>query len=84
MNISDPIVQMCVDEFNKRGEPALKTIMNCQVPKMLVLERYKTLPPIPEDQVGELKQYAIGMWPEYNEHEIEKAMKVVYTIGTIL
>lgn len=78
---------MYLDEFTKKGEPALVAICNCSVPSQVVLNAYKKLVPIEmmeEDEKRELKQYVIGLFPNKTKEEKLKACKIIYTIGTLL
>jgi hypothetical protein len=79
-----PLIDYYISEFYQYGESALKSICNLNVPKKVFLDAYKRIPPIPDDEVGELMQYANEMYPEKNEEEKTEIIKVVYTLGTLL
>lgn len=79
-----PLIDYYISQFHQLGEPAIKMLCNLNVPKKVILDAYKQLPPIPEAEVGELMEYAAEMFPEKNEEEKTEVIKVVYTIGTLL
>jgi hypothetical protein len=79
-----PLIDYYLSEFHQNGESAIKTFCNCSVPKRVFLDAYNRLPPIPDEEVGELMEYATEMYPEKNEEEKNEIIRVVYTIGTLL
>lgn len=79
----NPIVDHYVGYFMAHGESALKVICNLNVPVEILCMKYKSLEPIPENQIEELRIYSKELFPMKTEIEIEKIMKAVYTIGTL-
>lgn len=81
------LLQLYLDLFQKDGESVLKSICNCSIPSMVVLDAYKKLTPIeqmPEKEKKEMKQYVISLFPNKTIQEKLDACKIIYTIGTLL
>ncbi len=78
------LIDYYLSEFHKNGESAVKTLCNIRVAKIVFLDAYKRLPPIPEEEVVELLQYANEMYPEKTEEDKIDITKIVYTIGNLL
>jgi hypothetical protein len=81
------LLKYYLDEFQKRGECVLKEICNLTVPSLVLLDAYKTLPPIevmPEKEKTEMKKYVIEMFPNKTVKEKLECCKIVYTVGSLL
>lgn len=81
------LLQYYLSEFERVGEPILKTICNCSVPSTVILNAYKSLPPIEmmdDREKKEMKQYVIETFPDKTIEEKLNCCKIVYTIGTLL
>jgi hypothetical protein len=79
-----PLIDLYISEFHARGESAVKDICNLIVPKSVFLNAYKTLPPIPENEVEELMAYASELYPDKNHEEKSEIIKIIYSIGTLI
>lgn len=80
----EPLFQACLNAFYQKGEDAIKVVCNCRVPSMVVLDRYKSLPPMPDEERKELIQYAAELFPGWSGDRLEQVAKIVYTIGNSL
>ena len=85
MTASEILMPVYLNHFNKYGELGLKNICSCTVPSMVVLEKYKTILPIINDQLPELMAYAKEIFPEETSQEnLLKIAKITHTIGTLI
>jgi len=86
----DTLIAMYVNEFQIKGEPALKAILGCAVPCKILLDRYERFKPgeriedLPEDKKRELWLYAKELTPGKTNDERIRASKIIFTIGTLL
>lgn len=84
------LVQLYLNEFMSKGEPVLKSIINCSVPSKILLEKYdkfKTedkIESLPEDKKKELWEYGKDLLPNGNTNERLNVCKIIHTIGTLL
>lgn len=79
-----PIIDYYLGYFSAHGEEAIKVICSLSVPVEILCMKYKTIIPIPNEQKEELRLYSKELFPDKTDEEIEKTMKVIYTIGTLL
>lgn len=81
------LVPVYLEHFHKEGEKSLPFFIKSSVPSLVFLIEYKKLPPIetlPEKEKNDLWEYAKEIYPEGTQEERLKAVKIVYTIGTLL
>lgn len=79
-----PIIDHYLGYFSVHGEDAIKVVCSLSVPVEILCMAYKTIPPIPENQIEELRIYSKELFPDKPDEQIEKIMKAIYTIGTLL
>ena len=87
MDIYAGLIQIALNSFQDKGEPALRTICNCKVVSYAILLKYKSLERIedmPDKDKKDLKAYIIQMFPEKTIQEKVNAAKIVYTIGNLI
>lgn len=83
----DSLLEKYIDDFHLKGEVVVKSIVNCSVPSKIVLEKYKSLPPIEtmeEKDKIEMWNYMKELFPDKSKEERIRAAKIYYTIGTII
>lgn len=80
----DLLVTKYVVWFSCGGEPVLKSLINCEVPTRILIEKYNTLELIGEDQWPHLLAYGKELLPDADEGKIIKFAKITHTIGTLL
>lgn len=86
----DTLIAMYVNEFQIKGEPAIKAILGCKVPSKILLDRYERFPPderiesLDEDKKRELWAYAKELVPNGTTDDRIRASKIVFVIGTLL
>lgn len=81
------LVPMYLTWWNKTGIAGLPFLIDGQVSSRVLLIEYKKLPPIEtlsEDEQLDLVKFSIELYPEGTEEQRKKAMKITYTIGTLL
>lgn len=78
------LIDYYLSEFHKHGESAVKSLCNIRVAQIVFLDAYKRLPPIPEEEVAELMEYANEIYPDKTEEQKSDISKIVYTIGNLL
>lgn len=82
------LVPLYLDYWNKNGEAGLPFLIEGKVSSMVLLIQYKKLPPIEEltqEERDDLLQYVKEIYPEgIEEPDLLKAVKIIYTIGTLL
>jgi len=87
MNPCEEMRQFFIQKFNEQGGGGLKTICNLSLAQTLFMDKYKSLPPIealPPEQKIDMKKYVHEMFPGKSIEFKLQAVKIIYTIGTIL
>lgn len=79
----DEILQYYISLFNEKGEAAIKIVCNCVVPVKIISSRYKTMPPMQQDEYDGLIEYGKELFPDDKEKWHNVAI-VTYTIGNML
>lgn len=79
-----------LNEFTINGEPVLKALINSDVPRKIVVERYERFPKeqrletMSSKDKKELWEYVKELLPHGTKQQRLDAAKVVFTIGTLL
>lgn len=84
MSIEANLLKLYLGLFHQYGEPILIALCNCKVPSDVVLETYKKIAPIPEENMAEMMEYAKEKYPDGDEETRLRFVKITHTIGTLL
>lgn len=83
-----PIVEMCLLEIFEKGEAAIKTICNCDVPSHVMLVEYEKLSTriedIPPDEKEKMWKEVYEMFPKKTKEERIKVCKIIHCIPELL
>lgn len=87
MHITESLKNLYVDMFHQQGEPVVRCFCVLDVPRMIFLEKYKSVEPVEklsDDERSILEGYVNSMFPDADEEFKLEAQKVVFTLNQVL
>ncbi len=85
MAILDKLTQeLFLRRFHEKGEAALPFLCESRVSQLCFLSAYKNLEPMDKNERKSLKVYVNVMFPDKPARFRVNAMRIIYTIGTLL